>query len=173
MLAFAQALDLLKKYNLDPNRVAHSQAVSAFAFELAQKIHNRHPFLDLDPEKVRIAALLHDIGRSRGGDHEINSVTILRSEGLHDIAAIAMHGSMYELSVLRGSPNPVLLPQSLENKIVTYADARCKDHVVTLQERFLEIQVRRSAETDKVASVKMAAVRYFVIEREILAMLVL
>ncbi len=92
----------------------------------------------------------------------------MKKEGLSDLAAIVMHGSMYELSVLRGSPNESFLPRTLENKIVAYADARVKDRVVTLEERFSEILARRKMEKEKVESVKMAMKRYFKMEKELM-----
>ncbi len=171
LLTEQQALDLLHKYNLSESRIRHSQSVASFAFDLAKQIHTQHPSLDVNPEKVRIAGLLHDIGRSKDGDHEINSVAILKQESLEDIAAIVMHGSMYENSVLRGKADESLLPSSLENKIVAYADSRCKDAVVSLRERFAEILERRSLERTKVASLKMAQQRYCDLEKELLELL--
>jgi uncharacterized protein len=170
MITEQQALSLLDKYNLPPARINHSKSVASFANELALAIKRRHPELDIDPDKVRIAALLHDIGRGLEGDHEINSVNILINEGLPEIAAIVMHGSMYEISVLRGSPNESFMPQTLENKIVAYADARVKDRAVTLKERFDEVLSRRAMEKEKVESVKMAMKRYFEIERELMGL---
>jgi putative nucleotidyltransferase with HDIG domain len=171
MITVQQAIALLRKHGLDESRIAHSQAVAELAFGLATGIHARNPSLDVNPEKVRVAALLHDIGRSIAGDHEVNSVDLLNIEGLADLAAIVMHGSLYEISVLRGKADPSLLPQSLENKIVAYADARCKDKVVSLQERFNEILSRRAMEREKVASVTLAMPRYFALERELLGLL--
>jgi putative nucleotidyltransferase with HDIG domain len=167
MFTEQQALDLLHKYNIPESRIRHCQCVATFAFDVADTIHSRHPSRDVNPEKVRIAGLLHDIGRSKDGDHEINSVAILKEEDLEDIAAIVMHGSMYEISVVRGKADESLLPSTLENKIVAYADARCKDAVVSLQERFDEILARRNLEPAKLASVKIARQRYFDLEKEL------
>jgi len=170
MIDVSQALELLKTHGLDKGRIEHSILVSEFAFDLANKIHSRHPTLELSPEKVRIAALLHDIGRSEPGDHEINSVAILKREGFPDLAAIVMHGSMYEISVVRGNPDPTLLPQTLENKIVAYSDARCKDKLLSLQDRFDEILSRRALESEKVASVRMSMNRHFNMEKELMTL---
>jgi putative nucleotidyltransferase with HDIG domain len=171
MITEKQALSLLKKYNLGKPRVRHSKGVAAFAHALAVQIHKRHPSLDINPEKVCIAALLHDIGRGREGDHETNSVAILKQEGLADIADIVMHGSMYEISVVRGKPDKSLLPRTIENKIVAYADARFKDSVVSLKERFREVLDRRKLEKEKVESVNMAMERYYNIEKELMELL--
>ncbi len=171
MITQDQALALLRKYNLPESRIRHCRVVASFAFDLAGRIHTRNPSLDVNPQKVRIAGLLHDIGRGRDGDHEINSVAILKQEGLEDIAGIVMHGSMYEISVLRGKTDESLLPSTLENKIVAYADARCKNAVVPLRERFAEILARRALERTKVASVTMARKRYVDLEKELLELL--
>jgi putative nucleotidyltransferase with HDIG domain len=168
MITESEALVLLRKYLDSEGRIAHSILVADFAFALASRIHAAHPELEVDPAKVKIGALLHDIGRGRKGDHELNSVEILSSEGLPELAAIVMHGSIYEIMLLRGRDDPALLPQSIENKIVAYADARCKNEVMTMQDRWAEIEERRKDETEKIASLRMAKERFFALERELL-----
>jgi putative nucleotidyltransferase with HDIG domain len=172
MLTEQSALLLLQKHNIAPDRIAHSVLVADFAYELACKIHDKHPELPVDSAKVKIAALLHDIGRGRDGDHELNSVRILEEEGLPELAAIVIHGSIYEIMKLRGRDDPGLLPRTIENKIVAYADARCKDRVVRMEERWAEIEVRRSTEREKIASLRMAKERFLAMERELLELTV-
>jgi putative nucleotidyltransferase with HDIG domain len=168
MITQKQALDLLHKYGLSEKRIAHSMGVSLFAFELASKIKTNHPDLPVDPEKVTLAALLHDIGRSQPGDHELNTLAILKSEGLKDLADITIHGSIYEIMLLRGTDDPSLKPRSLENKIVAYSDSRFRDHVVSMQQRWAEIEQRRSGEKEKMESLQMAKSRFFEMEKELL-----
>lgn len=172
MINEPQALNLLEKYGLDTGRIAHSKGVASFAFDLAGKINKKHPELGIDPQKVYIAGLLHDIGRSRSGDHELNTVSILHSEGLETIAKITIHGSIYEIMLLRGIDNPSLKPRTIENKIVAYADARFKDHLVSMLERWDEIETRRSGESEKIASLSAAKARFFVMEKELLDLLI-
>jgi putative nucleotidyltransferase with HDIG domain len=167
MLTYDQALALLARYGIPESRIEHCKGVSEFAYSLAQKISASHPELPVDPEKVRIAALLHDIGRSRPGDHELNSVAILREEGHPELADIVMHGSMYEISQLRGTDDPSLLPHSLENKIVAYADARFRLSIVTLEERFTDVKERHKNNPEKVASVAMGQKRFEELEKEL------
>jgi putative nucleotidyltransferase with HDIG domain len=167
MIAESDALALLHKYHIAEKRIAHSIVVADFAYALASRIRAAHPSLQVDPTTVKIAALLHDIGRSREGDHEINSVDILNEEGLHEIAAIVIHGTIYEIIRLRGRDDPSLLPRTLENKIVAYADARCKDRPIEMQERWAEIEERRSGEPEKIASLRLAKNRFFALEREL------
>jgi putative nucleotidyltransferase with HDIG domain len=167
MISEYDALNLLYKYKIVPGRIHHSIGVAKTAYEIAALIHSKHPQLPIDPEKVKMAALLHDIGRSMSGDHEINTITILQSEGLDDIASITMHGSCYEIMQLRGIENPSLIPQTIENKIVAYADAIYKDRPVTLKERWVEIEKRRVDESEKIASLHKAKERYLAMEIEI------
>jgi len=168
MITQKQALDLLYKHGLSQKRVTHSMGVASFAFDLASKIKQNHPDLPVNPEKVRLAALLHDIGRSQPGDHELNTIAILKSEGLKDLAEITIHGSIYEIMLLRGTDDPSLKPRLLENKIVAYSDARFRDHVVTMQERWAEIEQRRSGEKEKIESLHMAKSRFIEMEKELL-----
>lgn len=167
MITEDQAIELLKKYNLPEPIISHSIGVAETAFDIATNIHKNHPELTLDPQKVRIAALLHDIGRSLPGDHEPNTVKILQSEGFEDIASITMHGSYYEIMLLRGVDNPQLIPQTIENKIVAYSDSCYKDHPVSMEQRWAEIESRRKDESEKIKSLHMAKDRFIKMEREI------
>lgn len=168
MITEQQALDLLHKYDLSDSRIRHCIGVADIAFELATKIHDRHPELSLDPAKVKIAALLHDIGRSAKGDHELLTIEILKKEGLEDLANITIHGSIYEISILRGKADPTLLPCTIENKIVAYADARFRDQPVSMKQRWEEIEQRRAGEKEKIRSLHLAKARYIALERELL-----
>jgi putative nucleotidyltransferase with HDIG domain len=167
MISYARAFHLLKKYGLSRSRIAHSRGVAAFAARLARRIRARNPALPVDPGKVRIAALLHDIGRALPGDHEPNSVEILRREGLHEIAVIVMHGTFYETSALRGARSEKFLPDSIENKIVAYADARFRLGVVTLAQRFVDVLKRRGDSQEKAAAAGMALERFMSLEQEL------
>jgi putative nucleotidyltransferase with HDIG domain len=167
MLSWHQALNLLRTYRLTERRIQHSVAVATFAFDMARRLRSRRPDLPVDPRKVKIAALLHDIGRGHEGDHELNSIEILRREGLPELADIVSHGSIYEIMKLRGHDRPDLLPHSLENKIVAYADARVRLAPVSLQQRVDDLISRRSGDTEKVESAKMARERFEEMEREL------
>lgn len=171
MISEQDALELLKKYKLPQSRITHSIGVAHQAYQIALSIHTRNPQLACDPEKVARAALLHDIGRGLPGDHELNTVAILKNEGLDDLASITMHGSFYEIQLLRGIDSEEFLPKTLENKIVAYADATFKDTPVTLEERWKEIEQRRVNEDEKIASIHMSKERFFNIERELMGLM--
>jgi putative nucleotidyltransferase with HDIG domain len=170
MLTFDQGLALLHTYKLDEKRIAHSIGVAAIAFALAERIRERHPHLKIDPPRVRLAGLLHDIGRTRPGDHETNAVAILLAEGQPDLADRVMHGTLYEARTLSGKADMSLLPQTIEGKIVAYADTRFRLEPVPLVERIADIQKRRSHEKKKLAAVELAIPRIEALEREILTL---
>ncbi len=168
MISEEQALELLKKYIKKEKRIKHSIGVAEAAYKLAKKIKQHHTELNLNPEKVKIAALLHDIGRETEGDHEINSVNILKKEGLNEIEDIVMHGTMYEISILRGKENKEFLPTTIENKIVAYADCLFfHEEGMTLKERFKDGKARAKSE-EKLKSIEMAEKRFQDMEKELL-----
>ncbi len=170
MISEPEALGLLKKYGLSAKRIAHSQGVADVAFRIAKAIAARHPEHNVNPTRVRLAALFHDIGRAWEGDHVENSMAILRREMLDDLALLVTHGSAYEEAKLRGVDNPGLLPASLENRIVAYADTRFRLSLVSIEERIEEIRARRAKEPDKIKAVEMAKQQYLALEQELTAL---
>jgi putative nucleotidyltransferase with HDIG domain len=170
MIDFDQGIAMLQRYELPEQRIEHCRGVAAFAGDLASRIHRRHPELHLDIQAIRLAALLHDIGRARPGDHELNSRDILLEEGLDNLAAMVIHGTAYEKYRVRGENRPELIPSTLENSIVAYADARFRLGPVTMSERLADIRHRRGPESEKMASVAMALPRLEAQQRELLAL---
>ncbi len=169
MITYNEGVALLHKHHVHPNVIHHCQGASEVAWQLAHQIIEAYPGLHLDPEKVRLTALLHDIGRSRPGIHEHNSVEILKEEGLPELAEIVMHGTLYEIYLLRGEEAPHLLPQTLEQKIVCYADLRFAQEPMTLRERFDDANRRRADVPEIIQALALAEERFFALEAEILA----
>jgi putative nucleotidyltransferase with HDIG domain len=143
MITEKEALQLLQKTATEKN-IKHCKGVAEVAFELAIKIEKNNPSIGINPLKIKIAALLHDIGKSKDGIHELNTIEILKKEGLDDIADIAMHGFLYEVCLLEGKNTDGLLPKNLENKIVVLADMyfNQKEGRVSLEERFEDMESR-------------------------------
>ncbi len=143
MITEKEAVQLLESMASDKN-VKHCRGVAEAAFELATKIKKKNSQLNIDPLKIKIAALLHDIGKCREGVHELNTIEILKREGLDDIADIAMHGFLYEICLLEGKNTHGLLPKNLENKIVVLADMyyNQKEERVSLEQRFEDMESR-------------------------------
>lgn len=134
MISYEDAVKLLRKYVKDMQALKHCEGVADFAFDLAKKISARHSELDINPERVRVAGLLHDLaGKEDYSRHEERSLEILRDEGLADIAEIAIHGFLYfkrvkEMGYSVGGGD-------VENKIVVYSDVRFKDSLMSVDER--------------------------------------
>jgi len=122
-----ETLKLLVHSGCSPQVIEHCKTVASIAARLATACQKRG--LDVDAQLVRVGALLHDIGRSRthSVDHVIEGAEIARSLGLPEpvILIIERHaGSGISIDEARrlGWPVKSYAPQTLEEKIVTYAD---------------------------------------------------
>jgi len=122
-----QALQLLRDSGCRDNVVRHVEAVSGLAVEIAQACKDKG--LNVDVELVEIGALLHDIGRSRTHSvhHAVAGAEIARSLCLPDalVSIIKRHvggGITAREATKLGWPRDVYMPQTLEEKIVSYAD---------------------------------------------------
>ncbi|GEM_PF-727256 len=169
ILTYSEALALLRKYIPDEKTIYHSERCAEKAYELASRIRAKHPDLTLDPEKVRIGALLHDIGKSQPGEHEINSVEILKKEGLPELAELVCHSYPYEILLLRGIEKPEYLPTSLENKIVIYTDYLIDPdgNSTTMEERIREIKTRKKDQIQRMKALTLAEPRLYKLRDEV------
>ncbi|VVB61497.1 HD domain protein [uncultured archaeon] len=128
-----ECLELLKKYKVPQNVIAHCMKVNEVAMFLARKMKERGE--KVNPELVNAASLLHDLDkiediRNGGGRHGVLSREILEKEGYPEVGKIAEKHTMH--TILK---TDCLL--TLEEKIVFYADKRVKhDKIVSLDERF-------------------------------------
>jgi uncharacterized protein len=120
-------MDLLLKYRLPKKIVAHSKKVAKIAVGVACEL-KRNGF-EVDLELVERGALLHDIGRSvtHGLEHGYLSGKILRKEGeREEVARIAerhvLGGISRREAEKMGLPAKDFIPETLEEKIVCYAD---------------------------------------------------
>lgn len=170
MLSYADAMALLRKCNLHPDIVSHCVGVAHVALDLAQRIQISRPQLPLDANLVHVSALLHDIGRARPGIHEWNGVRMMRTMGHDDLAAILMHGTLYETMLNRGKEDPRLLPQTLEQKIMNYADLRFCQNPMTLDERLADALERKKDSPQALADIELARPRLKALEKEILSL---
>jgi len=116
----------------------HSHAVSVKAREIAEKIKANNHAVDVD--HVTVAALLHDIGRTRTHckKHAVESGEILREMGYPKLAKTAERHAFYTVKDLD------IKHLSLEEKIVFYADKLADEDIyVTVEERFNKLLDRR------------------------------
>ncbi|MHA1270247.1 MAG: TIGR00295 family protein [Candidatus Helarchaeota archaeon] len=137
-----EAMMILYKLKLNGNIIRHVKAVCKKAVEIASKIKNNGHNVDLN--LVEIGALLHDIGRSISNkiEHAIEGAKIIEKLGyskkLSRIAETHLLGGINaEDAKILGLPSRSFLPNTLEEKIVCYADKLIKgSSEVSIEERF-------------------------------------
>ena len=122
-----QAIELLRKNNCPPQVISHCIAVADLAMETTSKLQRKG--LKINTELVEAGALLHDLGRSKNHtvDHAIVGAQIAQSIGLPEpvIKIIKRHvgaGITAEEAAKFGWPKDTYTHQTLEEKIVSYAD---------------------------------------------------
>jgi uncharacterized protein len=122
-----QAIELLHKNHCSPQVVNHCIAVADLSLETAAKLEANG--LKINIELVEAGALLHDLGRSKKHtvDHAIVGAQMAKEIGLPDIVIniIKRHvgaGITDEESKWLGWPKDNYIPQTLEEKVVSYAD---------------------------------------------------
>ncbi len=122
-----EALKILVRSGCSSPVVRHCKAVERLAVQIAEAC--RKEGLNVDLQLVRIGALLHDIGRSKTHrvNHVIEGIRIAQSLGLPDslVSIIGCHaggGISVEEAKRLGWPPGRYVPQTLEERIVAYAD---------------------------------------------------
>lgn len=166
MISEKQSLELMFKYKLNSNIIKHCIDVSQIAYEISKKILDKNPNINIDPEKTKLAGLLHDIWKSRKWIHEINTINILKKEKLNNISKISKHWFLYEKDPKKYKRS---LPDSLENKILVLSDMYCNQNWerVSLKERFNDIKNRYKEYKEFIKLLNMAEDRITLIEKEI------
>ena len=122
-----QALRILSQSGCPTNVVKHCETVADLAVEIGEVCRGRGLHVNLD--LVEVGALLHDIGRSKTHSvhHAVVGARIAKSYGLPkqvlDIIQRHVGGGITAREAKRlGWPKGVYTPQTLEEKIVSYAD---------------------------------------------------
>jgi len=136
----AEALRILREAGCSRDVIAHCKAVAALAVRIAENCQVRG--LEVNLELVEAGALLHDVGRAftHGIDHAIVGAKLAESRDLSPsvIRIIERHmgaGITADEAVKLGLPNMSLVPETLEEKIVSYADKRVEGrHYVEIEE---------------------------------------
>jgi len=121
------ALKLLSQSGCSSRVVAHCKVVAALAVQIAKAYKKKG--LNVDIKLVEVGALLHDIGRSKthGVDHVVRGAEIASALNLPEsVVSIVEHhaggGITLDEAKKLGWPIKSYLPNTLEEKIVTYAD---------------------------------------------------
>jgi uncharacterized protein len=148
-----QALQLLFETHCSPKVIAHCEGVAKLAKETAEICQKKGHKVNVD--LVEISALLHDIGRSKthSVNHAVVGAEIAKSKELPDavIAVIKRHvggGITTAEAKELGWPKDNYIPESLEEKIVSYADK-----LVEISERVpIELTISKLREEKREAS---------------------
>ncbi len=130
---------VIGRYRLPDWLRRHSALVGELAQALASSLRGAGAAVDL--ELVRVGAALHDVGKSPllEGDpraHNELSALVLAAEGLGEVAEIARRHPVYAIRT------PGLVPLTLEEKIVYYADRRAGLEIVPLEVRLRDQAAR-------------------------------
>jgi len=147
-----EALKILKASGCSPEVIRHCKAVSNLAVQIAWNCKRNG--IDVDIDLVRIGALLHDIGRSKTHSvhHPIVGARIARSFKLPEqiIRIIKRHlggGLTAEEASKLGWPKEDYLPETIEEKIVTYADKLIDgERIVPIEETIKKLSRRLGAD---------------------------
>ncbi|MEM3712347.1 MAG: TIGR00295 family protein [Thermoproteota archaeon] len=122
-----ECLKILREEGVEENVIKHAVRVSKIAKELTDKI--RFKGYDVDEKLVIAGALLHDIGRSITHDvsHGVIGGRIIRRRQLDEKLAkiVERHvggGISKDEAEKLGLGDTELIPETLEEKIVCYAD---------------------------------------------------
>ena len=122
-----QAISILQKNGCTPEVIVHCQAVASLALELSEKFKTKSYPINI--ALIEAGALLHDLGRAKthSVNHAIEGMQIAQAENLPDsiICIIKRHvgaGITAEEAKEFNWPKDNYIPQTLEEKIVCYAD---------------------------------------------------
>ncbi|MDR0319036.1 MAG: HDIG domain-containing protein [Nitrososphaerota archaeon] len=122
-----QAIEILQKNSCSLKVITHCQTVASLALEIAEEFKAKNYTVDL--ALIEVGALLHDLGRSKthSVNHAIEGMKLAQTEGLPDpvICIIKRHvgaGITAEEAEQLKWPKDNYIPQTLEEKIVCYAD---------------------------------------------------
>jgi len=122
-----EALKILRVHGCSDEVVRHCRLVSRIAKDIADACKAKG--IDVDINLVVIGSLLHDLGRSKthSVQHGVIGAQLARKIGLPEKVTLIIErhvgaGITSEEAVTLGLPKRDYLPQSLEEKIVTYAD---------------------------------------------------
>jgi uncharacterized protein len=117
--------NVLIEVGCSPGVVAHCMAVSRTAVALAEKVNK----VRVDHKLVRLGGLFHDIGRARSHDihHALEGVKLGKELDFSDplLSIIERHigaGITAAEAERLGLPKKDYLPQTPEEKLVSYAD---------------------------------------------------
>jgi uncharacterized protein len=145
-----QATQLLLDNQCSEKVIMHCQAVAKLAGQIAHELSQKG--FDVNIELVEAGALLHDLGRSKTHtvEHAIAGVQLAQQLGLPQevINIIKRHvgaGISQEEADCLGWPKDNYIPQTLEEKIVGYADKLIEG----TRKTSIEVELRRLEDNER------------------------
>jgi len=146
-LSFERAAALVARYGGNAAWTRHCHAVSLVA-ERTGRLLAEH--CDVDRDFLRVAGLIHDIGRYRTHDpvrHGVEGYRLLTSLGHHREAFICASHVQCGLSAREaaraGLPDRDFMPRSLEERLIPVLDSIVEiDRPTTVEKRFASLSRR-------------------------------
>jgi len=143
------------KLTNQPHIINHIEIVTRKALEIGKKLKEKG--FNVNLELLEIGGYLHDIGRSvtHGVGHAVESAKIIKDLGFSEpvIRLVERHvgaGITVEEAEKLGLPKKDYIPETLEEKILSYADKFLESELVfrTINEE--QIVERRDIEFDSI-----------------------
>lgn len=139
-----ECYELMKRYEMLPNIVVHSEQVTRVACAILDHLNDR---TEINNETVIAACLLHDITKTRSlktkEHHDISGGLLLAELGFPTIGKIVA-----EHVILRDFQQEGKL---LDKEIVFYADKRVMhDRIVTVEERVADLLARYGTTDERI-----------------------
>lgn len=138
-----------------PHVINHIEMVTKKALEIGRKLKEKG--FDIDLELLEIGGYLHDVGRSvtHGVGHAVESAMIIKGLGFSDpvIRLVETHigaGITAEEAERLGLPKKDYVPETLEEKILAYADKFLESELIFKTVNGEQIVERRDIESDSI-----------------------
>jgi uncharacterized protein len=161
-----KCLQLMQRFKMLENIVAHSLEVSRVALFLSEELNKKGQRIDL--RLVEAGALLHDIAKTvclrTKEDHTRAGYCLLKEIGYDRIGEIV---AQHVWLLKEGDPFSVS-----EEEVVNYADKRVRhDQIVSLDERFVDLRKRYGKDPNSIAYLERMEKSILVVEQKIFLIL--
>ena len=159
----AQCKDWWNEYHMLEHIAVHSLLVAGIADWIGQKARKRG--LNLPQQALRAAGLLHDLAKTYtvryGGNHsQLGAAWVMELTGNPAIAQAVRHHVVW--------PGTVDIHTHFLPLVIIYADKRVKhDQIVTLPDRFSDLEHRYGTSPDRIASMHRSFAQVEHIETEL------
>ena len=138
-----------------PHVINHIEMVTKKVLEIGRRLKEKG--FDVDLELLEIGGYLHDIGRSvtHGVNHAVESARIIKGLGFSDpvIRMVERHigaGITAEEAERLGLPKKDYIPETLEEKILSYADKFLESEFIFKTVNGEQIVERKDVECDSI-----------------------